>query len=270
MKDVQADYWYSFFFVFSGRDDMRNSGFMWEPGAFAMILIMGIIYNLCKHGIQFNKHIIIYTIALITTFSTAGYLSLGILIILFLFKIRSVMIKFIMIFVLLYSFFVLMPSTDFLGGKINLFIEEMNNKEVYSQGYSENREANRMYSFILFFQKTLLLPTGYGAVEDTISEMTKNRLVGVNGLGKIMEAWGFFGLLVVVYAIYKFCLYFLKDYSPLVAILCTSAICIVFFSNPIERNPILFLIVLTPYAFKQVNGPITMVSNKVYKSFNKL
>lgn len=48
---------------------------MWEPGAYAMILNILIAYNICRQGFQLNRHIKVYTIILLTTFSTAGYLA---------------------------------------------------------------------------------------------------------------------------------------------------------------------------------------------------
>jgi len=57
--------------------------------------------------------------------------------------------------------------------------------------------------------------------------------------------WGWLGLLFVITAVYKFCNrpYHIK----LITILLSTSILITFFSNPIENNLILFLVVLTPY-----------------------
>jgi hypothetical protein len=253
-KESQANYWYSFFFVFDGRNSGRNCGFMWEPGAFAMILTIAIIYNFLKNGVQMNRHIVIYTIAILTTFSTLGYIALGVLLLLFLIEANNLIYRLCIIGILLYSIVVLIPTVDFLGEKINEYIEETQNKVAYPQNLqeseSEKYEVNRLYTFILNFQKTLLIPTGYGATEDTISNMAKQDLVGINGLGAIMVSWGFLGLLVAFISIYKFCSLYEKEHTFIFPALCTIAVCIVFFSNPIDRNPIFFLIVLTPYCLR--------------------
>lgn len=69
--------WIIFCFNSSAAD--RNSGFMWEPGGFAAILTLTIIFALTHSKFKINKRIIILIIALITTFSTTGLLALGII-----------------------------------------------------------------------------------------------------------------------------------------------------------------------------------------------
>ena len=68
-KESQKYYFYAFFFTYMGNGNFRNSGFMWEPGAYAMILNILIAYNICRQGFQLNRHIKVYTIILLTTFS---------------------------------------------------------------------------------------------------------------------------------------------------------------------------------------------------------
>ena len=55
---------------------MRNAGFSWEPGRYAIMLCLAILFNLYRNGIKFkkNKNIIILLLALITTQSTTGYM----------------------------------------------------------------------------------------------------------------------------------------------------------------------------------------------------
>lgn len=63
---------------------MRNSGFSWEPGRFAIILCIAIMSNLYRKGISFrgNPTIIVLLLALLTTQSTTGY---SIVVVLYLF-----------------------------------------------------------------------------------------------------------------------------------------------------------------------------------------
>lgn len=59
------------------NDDLRNSGMFWEPGAFACYICLAFLFSLGKIRLLFNserKKFIIILIALITTFSTTGYL----------------------------------------------------------------------------------------------------------------------------------------------------------------------------------------------------
>lgn len=54
---------------------MRNAGLSWEPGRYAIMLCLAILFNLYRHGIKFraNSNIIYLLLALITTQSTTGY-----------------------------------------------------------------------------------------------------------------------------------------------------------------------------------------------------
>lgn len=54
---------------------IRNPGPFHEPGAFAVFLIYGLIFNTIISGSLMNKKNIVMSVALITTFSTAGYLA---------------------------------------------------------------------------------------------------------------------------------------------------------------------------------------------------
>lgn len=53
----------------------RNSGCAWEPGLFSIMVCIAILFNIYQYKkIIFNKRLIILLIALITTFSTTGYI----------------------------------------------------------------------------------------------------------------------------------------------------------------------------------------------------
>ena len=61
----------------------RNAGFLHEPGGFAVLLILSISINLCTKKYIFCAKNLLYILCLLTTFSTAGYLSLFLLLVLF-------------------------------------------------------------------------------------------------------------------------------------------------------------------------------------------
>ena len=77
----QAGGWYLFVYTFNGFAVDRNSGFMWEPGAYAAILIFFLYYRLFINNFKVDIKVIIILIALFTTFSSAGYLSFFVFII---------------------------------------------------------------------------------------------------------------------------------------------------------------------------------------------
>lgn len=99
---------------------IRNSGFSWEPGRFASLVVVAILFNLYRTNFSVkssNKNFYILLIALITTFSTTGYMSffLGILP-LFLNKYRKYAVPLFLVFCSIAIY--LYNSVDFLGEKI--------------------------------------------------------------------------------------------------------------------------------------------------------
>jgi hypothetical protein len=67
----------SFVFTMMPLHNHRNCGFMWEPGAFAAILILTLYINTFRQGESlFSRKNIIFILTIITTQSTMGVLSL--------------------------------------------------------------------------------------------------------------------------------------------------------------------------------------------------
>jgi hypothetical protein len=117
----------------------RNSGFAHEPGAFAVFLNFALFINYIKGKSLFYKRNIVYIAATITTFSTAGYLSVFIILIMYLLKGKY---KFISIFFIPLIFFYslkMFNELEFLGGKINYQIEDQTQKNL------NERTTGRLY-----------------------------------------------------------------------------------------------------------------------------
>ena len=58
-----------------GTLTVRAGGIFWEPGVFQMYINLAVLFELMLHKGKNKKRLIIYTIALIITFSTTGYLA---------------------------------------------------------------------------------------------------------------------------------------------------------------------------------------------------
>ena len=54
---------------------LRNAGFSWEPGRFAIMVLLAIYCNLLRNGIKFkkNRSVLILLLAMLSTQSTTGY-----------------------------------------------------------------------------------------------------------------------------------------------------------------------------------------------------
>lgn len=101
---------------------------------------------------QLNRHIKVYTIILLTTFSTAGYLAFFIILLLFLLKGQNIYIKALILICTAFSIGWLM-NADFLLPKIEEFISSAQKGIVHHQGYRKLYEANRILSFKLLTDK---------------------------------------------------------------------------------------------------------------------
>lgn len=249
-KSTQKNYLYMFFFTSTGHDTFRNCGFMFEPGAFAMILIILIGINSLNGDDISYRHIKLYFVALITTFSTAGYLALVILGLIYLNKSKSAFNK---VFFILGGIILITYSLDleWIMPKINSYIKEFDAGETFRQETSNFEEANRLLSAKYLLDKSLILPLGWGISEDQISTMAKNDIVTVNGLFSFLCTWGWPCFIFAMVCIYKFYQRFTIDNKPSISILFAYiATLITLFSNPIQRNPIFFLLILTPIIFK--------------------
>lgn len=118
----------------------RNAGFAHEPGAFALFLCFAIYLNLLKGMSLLSFRIVIYIIAVITTFSTAGFLSLFALILPSLLKGRKYFALAVVLlpifFIFAYRFYI---TSEFLGQKIE--------KQLYTQSTSalDKQTTGRFY-----------------------------------------------------------------------------------------------------------------------------
>lgn len=99
----------------------RNSGMFWEPGAFQGYIIIAIVLLLFNNEIK-NKRIkfLVLVAALITTYSTTGYIVLGVIIVFMVLYNKKISspVKVILIVALSMVFFYMYYELDFLHDKI--------------------------------------------------------------------------------------------------------------------------------------------------------
>ncbi|MBM6593021.1 hypothetical protein [Microvirga pudoricolor] len=60
---------------------LRNSGPFWEPGGFAVFLNFALIFNIARQRKLLERKNIVFVVSVVSTFSTAGYISLFIIIV---------------------------------------------------------------------------------------------------------------------------------------------------------------------------------------------
>ncbi len=191
-------------FTVNSSAEFRNSGFMWEPKGFANFLIISIFFQLVIGSFRvFSKKILIMLIALITTFSTTGFIALfSLLIFYFLNKNLKTSLIFFPIFILFSS--IIFFNTDFLYDKIvyelsltkeyeNLLYQKKDYKDdVYSLG--------RTGSFIVDINDLKNRPFfGYGFTRENRTQSNFVKLIRVNGLSDLLAVYGIVGFILYFY-----------------------------------------------------------------------
>lgn len=108
----------------------RNAGFLHEPGGFATLLVFFIIYNYITAGKKINYRIGFYAVCLLTTFSTAGYISLFLIAIVFLSSYKNLILRYLGFLIFISIAIIVNKNTNFLGQKLSYQVENQYNKNL--------------------------------------------------------------------------------------------------------------------------------------------
>jgi hypothetical protein len=244
---------YTNFIIFSftkGRHDYRNSGFVWEPGAYGCFLILALFFNLLKTKFKFDKVSIILVIGILTTFSTTDYFAL---LILFFLAYRYRVPKLnLWILIMIPSFVLLIIFVPFLGDKIaGIYTDDMDELKhlheisIYHLKHNEEIPLNRFSSMSYIWDNVgsgLIL--GLSNKYDEILNKVYNVNIS-NGIFDFMAKFGVVGLIFVVYSYAKFCAAFLKKNEYV--IYCVLIFLVMSFGEPIVFLPIVLLFLFLPF-----------------------
>ncbi len=255
LKDQEGfrnDSWIIFNFNNNGID--RNSGFMWEPGAFAAILAITISVSLTRSNFKINRHLVICFIALITTFSTTGYLALGIVAIYMLLNINKK--YWIMAVPVVIGALYFIANLNFISKKIISQYESRFDVINYAGDYGELDVVSlgrfgSMMADIEDFKKHYLIGIGLQNKEQTQS--VYNELLHTNGLTIYMVMFGSLGLLLLIYNLSKTFYIFTNHFKAKGYFLLASLILLVSFSNPVLVTPLFLSFQIGYIAFNKPN-----------------
>ncbi len=237
---LQHGNWYGFIYVFSNWQPYRNCGFMWEPGAFAGMLILLMAYRLAITNFKIDKYIYVYFIALLTTLSTAGYLAFSmILVAFFIINGRKYAYIIILLPVIIYGGYELFMSSDFLHGKINRYLE------LGTEAWGENKDGSlrtsRLGFFLIVLDESFHWPFGHGVIRyPNHLIQTYGKIYGPGLLSSILLQWGWIGLIAIFTYIFKF---FRAHSTSLISLLFTVSLGIILFSNPDSFYNVVFSII---------------------------
>ncbi len=260
-EQQHANGWYIFIFMHSGWSEYRNCGFMWEPGAFAFMILLGMTIRFMKYGrIKIDKYIIIYILALLTTISTMGYLALFIIIMAFAIQKKKLLLLPLLL-PLLIPIFIEILKLDFLLPKIATYFDQLD--VMYTPDNTTYLKVNRFSYMLLAINQSLTWPFGFGIVQnkDVLKEYSSD-VLGVSTLANILIYWGWLGITVFFYAISKF--YSKIQFQKNNILLGSSiiALTIAFFSNPLEKSPILFILIFYPFVYRRLKLKMPTIYNR--------
>jgi hypothetical protein len=228
-------------------NNIRNSGPYYEPGMFSIFLNISLLFNMINNKNITNKNIIniIFIIAIITTFSTAGYLGLFLIIIGSHFKFNSIksvilLLSFILISVYIYN---TLP-----------FMKEKVEKNIMTTDKTTSRFGS-LTADIIFIAKNPIIGNGrflFERMNVSIWDIeTRHRN---NGISKLMVNYG------ILFAVYFFILVFKSfkkiinfnnsQFSPIVALILILSLG---FSQVLFQYSFFLCLPFLPYAYKSKN-----------------
>ena len=251
---------YTNFVIFSftkGLHEYRNSGFVWEPGAYGCFLILALLFNFFRNKFTFDRTSIILIIATITTFSTSDYLALFIMMFLA-YRYRVPKIN-LWVIIMIPAFVVLFITVPFLGDKIAAIylddiagLKHLKDISKYNLKRGEQIPLNRFASMIYLYENMgtdLIL--GLSNKYDVIIDKVYNVNIS-NGIFDFFAKFGIFSFIYLFYTYIKFCAAYLKRVEYLVY--CVLILLIIAFGEPILFLPIILLFLFLPFLTKPDAG----------------
>lgn len=206
----------SFVFALTPIHEFRNCGFMWEPGAFAAVLTLTMYINIFRESENFfSKKNLVFLIAILTTQSTMGFLSLlihGGLIFYESFSENKTIrqLSVILIPALLAVCLYLFNSIDFLSKKIFDQINSVDEERAFieKRNYENGTVAVTRLTSLLIDLESIKNDPLLGLGVDMFTVSKNKRPVGETtvtscGLSLLAVRFGFLGLLAYIYLFYR-------------------------------------------------------------------
>lgn len=233
----------------------RNSGFAWEPGRFACILLIAIFFNITRSKFRIRKNINLFILmsAMLTTQSTTGYT--GIIIFIFFYFLSMSKIKKIMIVIPFTILAYLIISLPFMSEKLKSqwFDDDVLNKVEVTKGWKKSDEIfvpTRMDGLALEslnFLNDFMLGYGTDQKDSFVQKTLFDRLFLANGLIKVFSKFGIFLGLFYYFMVYKFSKWHSKIFNYKGKLLYFCIFCIMSTSYSFMKTPVLFSILFFPY-----------------------
>ncbi len=239
--------YHNFFYHYKleGLNYFRNCGPFWEPGAFAGYLVLA-LFLILRDFEKINKKIFIFiSIALITTFSTTGYISYFLILIIMLLKKKIIYFDnnkfygpiFVIIIISILGVY-FYNEFDLLSNKINLQFEA---SQYQLKNYQSNRIGNFLYD--LYFIKINPI---YGLsanidIRNLYDPLASDIIFNQgNALSGFTVRFGLIGILTILYFFTYSVFNSTKSYS--ITFVSIILLCSLLFSEKYLNFPLFFIL----------------------------
>lgn len=262
--------WYVNLVFFTLNDDaiLRNSGFCWEPKGFANLLCIALFFNLMLFNFKFNMRTLILFLALLTTFSTVGY----IILILCIGGYYVINQNARFVFFLIPAFFLasyIITKQEFVLNKI---LNEYNERDLYldyvtTEFEQEAVSLGRFGSLLVDlkdFPKNPLLGVGMQDSERTQGQYTY--LVRVNGLSETLSRFGLAGIAFLVITIFLSAKRLFKLHKTRGSAFYALSFFIIYFGSAVTLS--LVFLILQLYCFPKWRTEAQSVNSRHVNSYN--
>jgi hypothetical protein len=257
--EIQREYdgWNIFVYVHNGWAGFRFSGYSWEPGGMAMMITLSWVIYILNHGTSLNLKVLIYFLAMVFTFSTTGYFVLGVITIFYIVnsKAFSLFVLGVPVFFLMVLIFPYVWKQDFMQKKITGYIAKDQEVRATPGGYSKFETSGNIGRYGAVFsgiENIFKWPLGHGTVTTGRTKSEDGEVVsGANGLAEFLILWGFAGLGFLLFSLYRFIYYKLNNIRIKHKYFLLICVLLVFLSNPVSSNPVLYSLMLFPHLFKE-------------------
>ncbi len=233
----------------------RNCGFMWEPGAFAAFLIIGLLIELSTNHFQLNRKVVIMSLAVLSTLSTMGYIGLVIIILYYILFVSKKKLHSLLLVPLLIGSILVIVNLEFVFLKVENELESQD--QVLDYAYRADRDfasLGRIGSLIADVNDLKKEPIlGIGGKEELMWGIKGKIINRTNGLSKFLLKFGIAGFLIFFYLTTLSFKHLGKNWGINYSGYSLFSVLILFittFSNDIILTPFFFSLPITYFVIK--------------------
>jgi len=257
--------------------DFRSSGPFWEMGAFSGYLILALVINYLKKPELNNKISIILILAILTTQSSTGYITV-LIFLAFIFnrEVKNIALKGVLAFSMFFVGYLAYTNLDFLGEKIEMQFEEakalVNTENL--EGESTDRFASMLKDWRDFQGHELIgrgfhNETRFTTMYDT-EEISDIRTVGSTDILVRVGLPMFFWMLFLMYSSFsKFSKYHWGNGNYMGGSI-VLIVMLLLISETYFEYPLFWIVMMLHYTIVEKNGDIKIENKKtIRKTFKK-